>query len=106
MATRKKKTEDAPVKAAEKPVEAVEETPVEEVKEEPKKATKAVQKATTGKVTTLLNFRIGAGKNYRNLSALPQLRTGQEVEILETDGEWYKIKIGPHIGYAMAKYIR
>ncbi len=106
MAARKKKVEDTPVKTAEKPVEAVEETPIEEVKEEPKKAVGAVQKATTGKVTTLLNFRIGAGKNYRNLSALPQLRTGQEVEILETEGEWYKIKVGNLVGYAMSKYIR
>jgi uncharacterized protein YgiM (DUF1202 family) len=56
-------------------------------------------------IPSLLNIRTGAGKEYPNLATLPRVKKGQEVEILGTFGDWYKVKVGENLGYAMSKYI-
>lgn len=85
---------------AEKPVEDLDkEIPVEE-KEAPKKASPALK---TGIVLpSLLNMRPGAGKEF---PPMKRLKAGQTVEILETVGKWYKVKVDGNEGFVMCEFI-
>ena len=56
----------------------------------------------TVKVSDSLNVRIGAGTSY---SVIGSLKNGTSVEIVETSGNWYKIKYGNGYGYVSKDYI-
>ena len=56
----------------------------------------------TVKVSDSLNIRSGAGTSY---SVIGSLKNGTSVEIVETSGNWYKIKYGNGYGYVSKDYI-
>ena len=56
----------------------------------------------TVKVSDSLNVRSGAGTSY---SVIGSLKNGTSVEIVETSGNWYKIKYGNGYGYVSKDYI-
>ena len=76
----------------------------------------AAKKATpkwVGKVTaSSLNVRKGPGVTYSNISAWPQLASGNLVDVCDTEkasdgSDWYYIRImQKHYGYVSAKYIQ
>lgn len=53
--------------------------------------------------TTSLNVRSGAGTDY---SVLFALNSGDEVELITQDNDWYQIKFNEQTGYASSKYLR
>lgn len=60
---------------------------------------------TTGKVVTggsRLNVRTGAGMKYE---IIDQLRPGEEVIIIGTEGDWYQVTIPEKTGYVHSDYI-
>lgn len=60
---------------------------------------------TTGKVVTggsRLNLRTGAGMNYE---IIDQLRPGEEVTVIGTEGDWYKIIVPEKTGYVHSDYL-
>lgn len=60
---------------------------------------------TTGKVVTggsRLNVRTGAGMNYE---VIDQLRPGEEVSVIGTDGDWYQITVPAKTGYVHSDYL-
>ena len=62
---------------------------------------KTTEKGTI-KVSDSLNVRSGAGTSY---SVVGSLKNGTSVEIVETSGNWYKIKYGNGYGYVSKDYI-
>lgn len=65
----------------------------------------AEEENTTGKVVTggsRLNVRTGAGMNYE---IIDQLRPGEEVIIIGTEGDWYQVTIPEKTGYVHSDYI-
>ena len=61
--------------------------------------------STTGKVVTggsRLNVRTGAGMKYE---IIDQLRPGEEVIIIGTEGDWYQVTIPEKTGYVHSDYI-
>ena len=54
------------------------------------------------KVNGSLNIRSGAGTNY---SVIGSLSNKSKVEIVETSGNWYKIKYGNGYGYVSKDYV-
>lgn len=65
----------------------------------------AEEENQTGKVVTggsRLNVRTGAGMNYE---IIDQLRPGEEVIIIGTDGDWYQVTIPEKTGYVHSDYI-
>lgn len=86
---------------AEKPVEDLDkEIPVKE-KEAPEKASPALK---TGIVLpSLLNMRTGAGKEF---PPIQRLEAGQTVEIIETVGKWYKVKVDEGEGFVMSEFVK
>ena len=56
----------------------------------------------TIKVNGGLNVRSGAGTSY---SVIGSLNNGAKVEIVETSGNWYKIKYGSGYGYVSKDYV-
>lgn len=82
--------------------EAIEE-PIVEVKETKKEEkTPAKKKKTIYVVNNLLNFRDGASKTA---NVLKVLSVGDEVEVLNIDGDWAEVVVGKTKGYVMAQYI-
>ncbi|WP_300954395.1 SH3 domain-containing protein [uncultured Clostridium sp.] len=59
-------------------------------------------KSGTVKVNGALNVRSGAGTSY---SVIGSLNNGTKVEIVETNGTWYKIKYGSGYGYISKDYV-
>ena len=60
---------------------------------------------TTGKVTTnggRLNLRTGAGMSYQ---IIDQLRNGEEVTVIGTEGDWYKVVVPEKTGYVHSDYL-
>lgn len=60
---------------------------------------------TTGKVVTngsRLNVRTGAGMNYE---IIDQLRPGEEVVVIGTEGDWYQITVPEKTGYVHSDYL-
>ena len=60
---------------------------------------------TTGKVVTRgsrLNLRTGAGMNYE---IIDQLRPGEEVTVIGTEGDWYKVTVPEKTGYVHSDYL-
>ena len=60
---------------------------------------------TTGKVVTggsRLNVRTGAGMNYE---IIDQLRPGEEVVVIGTEGDWYQITVPEKTGYVHGDYL-
>lgn len=60
---------------------------------------------TTGKVVTQgsrLNLRTGAGLNYE---IIDQLRPGEEVTVIGTEGDWYKVIVPEKTGYVHSDYL-
>ena len=60
---------------------------------------------TTGKVVTggsRLNVRTGAGMNYE---IIDQLRPGEEVVVIGTEGDWYEITVPEKHGYVHGDYL-
>ena len=86
-------------KTVNEPVEEVKKEAVEEVKEE---KTPAKKKKAIYVVNKLLNFRDGASKTA---NVLKVLSIGDEVEVLNIDGDWAEVAIGKSKGYVMAQYI-
>ena len=61
--------------------------------------------STTGRVTTnggRLNLRTGAGMSYQ---IIDQLRNGEEVTVIGTEGDWYKVVIPEKTGYVHSDYL-
>lgn len=56
----------------------------------------------TVKVGSELNVRSGAGTNYGTIGSL---KNGSTVEIVETSGNWYKIKYGSGYGFVSKDYV-
>ena len=65
-------------------------------------STTTTTQSGTVKVTGGLNVRSGAGTGY---SVIGSLSNGAKVEIVETNGSWYKIKYGSGYGYVSKDYI-
>ena len=62
--------------------------------------------STTGRVTTnggRLNLRTGAGMSYQ---IIDQLRNGEEVTVIGTEGDWYKVVIPEKTGYVHSDYTK
>lgn len=60
---------------------------------------------TKGKVVTggsRLNVRTGAGMNYE---VIDQLRPGEEVVVIGTEGDWYEITVPEKHGYVHSDYL-
>lgn len=60
---------------------------------------------TIGKVVTggsRLNLRTGAGMNYE---IIDQLRSGEEVTVIGTEGDWYKVTVPEKTGYVHGDYL-
>lgn len=60
---------------------------------------------TTGKVVTggsRLNVRTGAGMEYE---IIDQLRPGEEVIVIGTEGDWYQVTIPEKTGYVHSDYV-
>lgn len=60
---------------------------------------------TTGKVVTQgsrLNLRTGAGLNYE---IIDQLRPGEEVTVIGTEDDWYKVIVPEKTGYVHSDYL-
>lgn len=60
---------------------------------------------TIGKVVTggsRLNLRTGAGMNYE---IVDQLRSGEEVTVIGTEGDWYKVIVPEKTGYVHGDYL-
>ena len=60
---------------------------------------------TTGKVTTnggRLNLRTGAGMSYQ---IIDQLRNGEVVTVIGTEGDWYKVVVPEKTGYVHSDYL-
>ena len=86
---------------AEKPVEDLDkEIPAEE-KEAPEKASPSPKKGIV--LPSLLNMRTGAGKEF---PPIQRLKAGQTVEIIETVGKWYKVKVGENEGFVMSEFVK
>ena len=63
-----------------------------------------VKTATVYNAGTGLNFRTGAGTDYRSIGKLPN---GTVVTVLEENGKWFKVRIEDGtVGYAYASYLR
>lgn len=63
------------------------------------------ESTTTGKVVTQgsrLNLRTGAGMNYE---IIDQLRPGEEVTVIGTEGDWYKVIVPEKTGYVHSDYL-
>ena len=63
------------------------------------------ENTTTGKVVTQgsrLNLRTGAGMNYE---IIDQLRPGEEVTVIGTEGDWYKVTVPEKTGYVHSDYL-
>lgn len=63
------------------------------------------ESTTTGKVVTKgsrLNLRTGAGMNYE---IIDQLRPGEEVTVIGTEGDWYKVIVPEKTGYVHSDYL-
>lgn len=50
-----------------------------------------------------LNVRKGAGMNYE---VIDQLRPGEEVSVIGTDGDWYQITVPAKTGYVHSDYLK
>ena len=86
---------------AEKPVEDLDKEILAEEKEAPEKASPALK---TGIVLpSLLNMRTGAGKEFPSVK---RLTAGQTVEIIETVGKWYKVKVDEGEGFVMSEFVK
>ena len=60
---------------------------------------------TPGRVVTnggRLNLRTGAGMSYE---IIDQLRNGEEVTVIGTDGDWYKVIVPEKTGYVHSNYL-
>jgi len=60
---------------------------------------------TPGRVTTnggRLNLRTGAGMSYE---IIDQLRNGEEVTVIGTEGDWYKVIVPEKTGYVHSDYL-
>jgi hypothetical protein len=69
----------------------------------PRKEKKPVKGITNIKTGTL-NVREGEGETFK---VLTRLKKGEEVEILQSSGEWYKVKLPDgRVGYVSARYIK
>lgn len=68
--------------------------------------TEGTEESTTiGKVVTKgsrLNLRTGAGMNYE---VIDQLRPGEEVTVIGTEGDWYKVIVPEKTGYVHSDYL-
>ena len=63
------------------------------------------ENTTIGKVVTRgsrLNLRTGAGMNYE---IIDQLRPGEEVTVIGTEGDWYKVIVPEKTGYVHSDYL-
>ena len=63
------------------------------------------EKTTIGTVTTSggrLNVRTGAGMNYE---VIDQLRNGEEVTVIGSEGDWYEVIIPEKKGYVHGDYL-
>lgn len=61
--------------------------------------------STTGRVTTnggRLNLRTGAGMDYQ---IIDQLCNGEEVTVIGTEGDWYKVVVPEKTGYVHSDYL-
>ena len=65
----------------------------------PENAKAASEGTTNAKVV----LRKGANKQSK---ALQTLYAGEDVEILSTSGDWYKVRYGKFTGYVMKKYVK
>ena len=65
-------------------------------------STTTTTQSGTIKVSGALNVRSGAGTSY---SVIGSLSNGAKVEIVETSGNWYKIKYGSGYGYISKDYV-
>ena len=86
---------------AEKPVEDLDKETLAEEKEAPKKASPAPKMGFV--LPSLLNMRTGAGKEF---PPVKRLTAGQIVEISETVGKWYKIKVDEGEGFVMSEFVK
>ena len=60
---------------------------------------------TPGRVVTnggRLNLRTGAGMSYE---IIDQLRNGEEVTVIGTEGDWYKVVVPEKTGYVHSNYL-
>ena len=63
------------------------------------------ESATTGKVVTQgsrLSLRTGAGMGYE---VIDQLRPGEEVTVIGTEGDWYQVIVSEKTGYVHSDYL-
>ena len=49
-----------------------------------------------------LNVRTGPGLDYRGIGGL---RYAEQVEVIDKEGDWYKIRFGDGVAYVSAQYI-
>ena len=59
--------------------------------------------SSTGKTKSQVVLRKSASKEAKALQSIPK---GEEVTILSTSGDWYKVRYGNYTGYVMQKYIK
>lgn len=68
--------------------------------------TESIKTTTTGTVVTggsRLNLRTGAGMGYE---VIDQLRPGEEVTVVGTDGDWYEVIVPEKKGYVHSDYLK
>lgn len=54
-----------------------------------------------------VNVRTGPSSDYANISGYPKLNRGNEFEVLEKVGSWYKIRIAyKYVGYIYQNYVK
>lgn len=59
--------------------------------------------ASTGTLSARVVLRKAANKESKALQTLPE---GDEVDILNTSGDWYKVTYGSYTGYVMKKFVK
>ena len=59
--------------------------------------------SSTGTLTARVVLRKSADKESKALQTLPD---GDDVDILNTSGDWYKVSYGSYTGYVMKKYVK
>ena len=62
-----------------------------------------IAQAAEGKTNARVVLRKEASKESK---ALHTLYAGEEIELISTTGEWYKVRYGKYTGYVMKKYVK
>lgn len=104
MAIEEKKSSPVTSEVFDRSEEKTAPNPSEKIAPPPPRKEKKPVKGITNIKTGTLNVREGEGETFK---VLTKLKKGEEVEILQSSGDWYKVKLPDgRVGYVSARYIK